>query len=76
MQLGASNGDTTAILSGLKKGWQVVLGNQLNLVNGMALVDADAPQTAVMPKMSMPGMKMPMDNGDVSMPKSTFKAAS
>lgn len=56
---GASNGDVTAILNGLKPGWKVVLGNQINLSDGMALVDVSAPSPApTIPKMYMPGMKM------------------
>lgn len=59
VRLGASNGDVTAVLSGLKQGWKVVLGNQINLADGMALVDVSAPHSApAMPKTGMPGMKM------------------
>ncbi|MEO6907310.1 MAG: efflux RND transporter periplasmic adaptor subunit, partial [Abditibacteriaceae bacterium] len=59
VHLGASNGDVTAILSGLKPGWKVVMGNQINLAGGMALVDASEPVPAKeTPKMDMPGMKM------------------
>jgi hypothetical protein len=33
-----SNGDETAVLSGLQEGQRIVLGNQQNLQEGMALV--------------------------------------
>lgn len=59
VRLGATNGDVTAVVSGLKTGEMVVLGNQLNLSDGMALSNATAPQTPMaMPAMNMPGMKM------------------
>ena len=59
VRLGASNGDTTAILSGVKPGWKVVLGNQTDLSDGMAIANASAPLAEPeTPKMSMPGMKM------------------
>jgi RND family efflux transporter MFP subunit len=38
VRLGMSNGDETAVLSGLQEGQRIVLGNQQNLQEGMALV--------------------------------------
>ncbi len=59
VRVGASNGDVTAVLSGLKQGWKVVLGNQINLEDGMTLVDASEPMAAKeMSDMHMHDMKM------------------
>lgn len=59
VRLGASNGEITAILSGVKPGWKVVLGNQINLSDGMKIADVSTPSTKPTAAMTgMPGMKM------------------
>jgi membrane fusion protein (multidrug efflux system) len=59
VRLGASNGEITAILSGVKPGWKVVLGNQIGLSDGMKIADVSTPSTKPTAAMTgMPGMKM------------------